>query len=453
MNPGVSRAAQVFALVFMSGCHKTAPPAVDEAAAPLPVDAANVDAGEPSPRCSVTATSNLSADLEVGQGLLLSNRALLGVVRTREQKRFASILWFSRSAQGGTFVDVGEVPAAASSPTLFARSDEEVFAASCVLPLSTGNEVQKPKGRWTVFRIGQLAEPLAVLPESIDCELPTLSAVALPSGSPYGAVLAWDESVKPSPEVLHAVDAGEEPLRGAVRLAFLSPDMHAVARVEAVSPASSNAERPEVISRDGGLWVAWIARQAETTREPALELERPGEDRAYRWVELVALDAQGKPAGSVRRLTPFLGHVSGFEMVGSAGSRVDVYVEVDDERTQGVGGSIAHVIAGLDAAPRSVPTVPEGRERGTASCLSGWPALPSLLLYVDSTDHVRALDLDSDGQPRGRSSLEMALDGARLLVAGPSTGTAGGTDVVTSAPSSGDAQPNGLRWFSCEARR
>jgi hypothetical protein len=415
------------------------------------IDAATVDAGEPGSRCSVKGSVELASDLDVGQATLLSGAGVVGVLRTVSGTRVASVARLPRTGTAATFVDLAPVSGSVSTPSLFTRGDE-VYAVGAVLP-ATSAEGDKSASRWTIFRVnGETAESLATLPDSVDPELPAVSGLALPAGSPFGAVVAWDESVNPQPQATRSADAGEEPLSGAVRVALLAPDMRSVVRVETVSPASSNAERPQVVARDGGLWIAWIARQPETTREAVLEIERPGEDRAYKWVELVALDVQGKAAGPVRRLTPLLGHVSSFEMVGGTRSRVDLYVELDDERTLGAGGSVSHVVASVDAAPRTTPVIPDGRERGTASCLSGSPALPGLLLYVDSTDHVRATALDAEGQNRTMPSPEPAFDGTRLLVAGPSPSTPGSIDVLTWVSPSGEA-PSGLRWLSCDSRR
>ena len=439
------------ALALTSGCHRTTAADSTQGGVTTP-DAASVDASEPPPRCSVGRSADLASDIDVGQATLVSGAAVVGVLRTVSEKRVASVARLPRNGTAVSFVDLAPVSGSVSPPSLFTRGDE-VFAASAVRPAAAGGAPARSEASWIVFRIGpEKAEALAVLPDTVDSELAAVSGLAPATGSPFGAVIAWDESVKAPPRATRGADAGEEPMSGAVRVAFLTPDMLAVARVETVSPATSNAERPEVIARDGGFWVAWIARQPEPTREPAAELERPGEDRAYKWVELVALDGQGKAAGPVRRLTPLLGHVSGFEMMGGARSRVDVFVELDDERTLGAGGSIVHVVASLDSAPRTTPVVPEGRERGTASCLGAGPPLPSLMLYVDSTDHVRAVDLDAEGQSKGPASAEPSLDRTRLLVAGPPPSTPGGLDVLAWVPAAGGASA-GLRWSSCDSRR
>jgi hypothetical protein len=444
--------ARLVALAFMSGCHKTPPATLTEAGVGGS-EASSPDSGEPAPRCAAGARVDLGAtdrDVDVGQALSVSSGAVVGVLRTSQGKRVASVARLSRSSGATTFVDLGSVSGSVSAPTLFARGDE-LFASSAVVPLESTEGLHGGGPCWTLFRVTQTAEALARLPETLDPELPAVSGLALASGSPFGAVIAWDESAPEVPGAPRA-DAADQAPRGIVRIAFLGPDLRTVARVESVSPSASNAERPQVVLREGGFWVAWIARQVEPAREIPGELERPGVDRAYRWVELVALDTSGKPVTPIRRLTPLLGHVASFELIGGARSRADVYVDLDDERTQGAGGSLAHVMAGVDTTPRLTPLIPEGRERETPSCLAQGSVLPSFALYVDLGDRIRALPLDADGQAEGASSSEPAFEGARVLVASHSLSPSTAIEVLASTGSRSTDSPENrsLQWFSCE---
>jgi len=470
----------VFAL--LTGCHKTVPAVPRDGEAPMN-DSGTGDGGEMAPRCSVRASGDIGSpgdgqDLDVGAGVLEEGAAVLGVLRSDHGSRIASIVRFSRAGKVASSVELGRVSRGAAPPAVFTR-DGETFAAGCLLPASN-EEAGAPQGsvvgRLTLLRVTEKAEALATLAEpSVGSESSTVAVSIGPSGSGHGALFAWDEDAvstkpkvsaggTPSPRGDAGVLVGEV-ARGVIRVALVTSDMRSVARLDSVSPDSSDAERPQLAAREGGFWVAWVAHKAEPTRDAPAELEAPGEERAYGWVELLALDPQGKPAGPVRRLTSSSGHVSGFEMASTPqGGRLDVYVGLEDERGQGAGGAIAHVAIAPDGSPRTTSVVPEGRERDTSPWLLT-PVDPTgtsgALLYVDSADHMRSVALDASGDARGPSSSEPVLDQTRPIAFGtsvrrPDGGTLPGLIEVlalATAPGGSTANPEGiLRWVSCETR-
>jgi hypothetical protein len=448
MDSWIPLRAEVAVLVFVAACRKT-PPVVADAGVVVTEDAGMAEAGPPASRCSVTGTVTLGSgeteDLDIEEGVFTSDAAWVALLRTTHGSRIASVVRLGAKESAAHPVDLGAVAGDVSPPTLFVRGND-VLAASCVLPRAdVGASARSEGGHWTVSRLsGDAAAPLLVLAQT-GKDVPTLSACAGPSGSPFGAALAWDEDRAGA----HApvTDGGELP-RGAVRVAFLTPDLRAVARVDTVSPETSDAERPKVLAREGGFWVAWMARRLEASREPAPDLEAPGEEPAYRWVEVLALDAQGKPAGPVRRLTPALGHASGFEMVSAPASRLDVYVALDDEREQGAGGSIVHAVVTAASPPRTVP-LSEGVGRARGLWLDEQSPRPSVLLYVDFADHVRALNLNDEGDADGVASFEPALDELRpFALRRAAHGIEG---LAATAPTS--TRPSALRWISCNASR
>jgi hypothetical protein len=167
----------------------------------------------------------------------------------------------------------------------------------------------------------------------------------------------------------------------------------------------------------------------------------------YRWVELLALDPDGKPAGSAERLTSATGHVSGFSMQ-TQRSRLDLYAAEDDERTDGAGGGISHVALGLDGVTRVAPVVSSGTARGITPTVAWHPMgerndeYEGYLAYLDIADRVRLVPLDPTGDARSAATLEPDLDEARLLAAEP-----GGKILVASPrPDSGRGP---FRWLSC----
>jgi hypothetical protein len=416
------------ALWLALGCKKPTPDVVADAS----VSSATPDVAlrEESPRCTLTEKAILAEpgeSLDFGEGLAIQGGAVLGVSRASHGLRKAAVARVAPHVPA-RIVDLGAISGDDPPPKPFVRG-AETFAAGYVEVLGDGGARAKRAGRQlTVFKVNDAPEPLVTVPQQSD-ESPAFDAVALPVGSSAGALLVWDEDA--------AADAGAEPPRGIIRAALLAPDLRTVTQIGTVSPDITDAERPRVALRDGGFWLAWIAERREPPKDAGQELEAPGEDRAYRWVELLALDEHARPAGAVRRLSSGSGHVAGFDMVGSA-SRLDAAIVLDDERTEGEGGEIVHVVAMAEGAPRVVPVHPSGAARGTAPWLGWASGSPGWLGYVDTSDHTRLVPLDADGAPAGADSIEAVLDEARPVAA------PGANGVLAVSPGAGS-----VRWLSC----
>jgi hypothetical protein len=472
MRHALAALGLIGALRGLPGCHKPAADLQQDARA---LDAGHdvatsLEGGDAAPRCEVTRTSSFGdaeegQDLDVGDGPLLPGGAFVGLLRTVRGSRLASVARIPQSGAQARVMDLGQVSGAVSPPTLFAR-DDDVFAVGRVLPAlarEAGDSVIPGDSRGaTLFHVAdaspatgmvtsaQAPEPLLTLPP-MGTDASAIAAVAAPMGSPLGAILAWDEdaprpvSRSSDPQAGVGID-----IRGVIRVALVGPNMRTLMRVDLVSPGATDAERPRVALREGGFWVAWIARKIEPEKDAASEIEGPGQEQAYRWVELLALDVQGKPVGPVRRLTAATGHASGFVMdTDPRGSRLDLYVGLDEERSDGTGGGIVRVTLGPEGPPRVTPMLSEGVARGSAPWLVR-AAMGEWLLYVDvvdAADHTRALLLDNEGQITGLPSLEPNLDDARPIAASPMRGASASSGgevlALTQAP------PGPLRWLSC----
>jgi hypothetical protein len=463
------KALAALGLIEVFGCHKPPPTPQQEAgvAEPTRDAAANLEAIDASPHCRITGIGKLGGpdegqDLDVGDGLLTPGAALVGVSRTTGGSRLASVLRVPRQGEA-TFTDLGRISKDVPPPALFAR-DDDLFAVARVSPDAVNGDggsgiVAEARGA-TVFRIaGTSFEPLITLPPG-GADPSAIAAVAAPVSSPLGAVLVWDEDAPRPASAMADLSANAPPnVRGTIRVALIGPDLRTLLRVDVASPDTTDAERPRVALRDGGFWVAWIARQTEPRKDAAPEIEGPGQDRAYRWVEVVALDLQGKARGPIRRLTSATGHASGFVMAAkgtsaeSLASSLDVYVGLDDEPSEGSGGGITRVTVGPDGTAHTVPLVSDGVARDAAPWRIG-EASGGWLLYLDAAggaEHLRSFPLDGEGNPAGPSSLEPVLDDARPIawVAAKRGGTpsASGAEILALAQS----QPGPLRWFSCAA--
>lgn len=423
-------------------CHKGGPASEPDAGATVALNdgAARGDAGDVARRCNDVGSSKLVGftngdDLEFGEAVGGPSGVFVGLLRSSRGEARAAVARVERQGLPSV-VDLGATVGDVPPPQPFVRGGE-VFAVGYVRLASSdaGIPFRRPSQRsLTLFRLGEVAEPLSSLTQMSE-ESPSFDVIPTTLGAPSGALLAWDED---------APDAH----RGLIRVATLSADLRTVVRSGVVSPETTDAERPQLATRDtGGYWLAWIARKVEPLRDAGPELEGPSEDRAYRWVELLALDADGSPVASVRRLTAATGHVSGFSMA-THGSRLDLYVPEEDERTDGSGGEILHIAITGDGIAHVAPTVTSGAAHGaTPAVVWRMPRTESgdsqgYLAYADVTDRSWLALLDGTGAPRGTATLEPSLDDARLLAAD----VGGGLLVGASRPDSAD---NVFRWLSC----
>jgi hypothetical protein len=423
-------------------CHEAAPSRLlDAGAMRVPDEASAVlVAAEPERGCHVEKAAALPGfvegdDLEFGEAVRSPAGAFVGLLRSSGGTTLASVARVEGQA-AASLVDLGAAVADAPPPQPFLRG-AEVFAAGYVRGAQAEAGAHLPPRAvrpLSVFRVGDVAERLVTLTQTSD-ESPSFDVAAGIPGGSIGALLAWDEDAP-------------EGHRGLVRVAVLSPDLRAIVRAAVASPETTDAERPGLAVRAaGGYWLAWIARKAEPPRDAGPELEGPSEDRAYRWIELVALDVDGRPVGPVRRLTSATGHVSGFSME-THFARLDLYGSQDDEPTDGAGGGIVHVAVDVNGLASVAPIVASGTARGVTPIVMWERVGPQFdedgghLAYLDLTDHTRLVRLDRTGSERATATLEPDLDDARLLAAEPE----GHFFVAAPRPESSNSV---FRWLRC----
>jgi hypothetical protein len=232
-----------------------------------------------------------------------------------------------------------------------------------------------------------------------------------------------------------------------IRSATIAADGH-VGAARDVSPPDSDAELPRVVATSGGFAVFWIARgpEAAAASHDASALEVAGESMAPGWLETVAVDANGAPAGNVRRLTPASGHVSTYDVaaIGPApGATLLVIARDDGERSDGSGGQLLRVRLTGDVLQAPEPLTTEGLGRGAPALVSG--ATP-WLSWVARDESLRLMAFDPAGAPAGPASSEPNLDEARPLII-TSTASQGVDRVLAAFPGDANAQ---LRLFECE---
>jgi hypothetical protein len=270
-----------------------------------------------------------------------------------------------------------------------------------------GFHVKVPDAGWTrelrVARVDEakLGETLGSVVEQHD------ESLAFDLDWPEGggaALVAWDEDAPPPKQ--DGAGAGKGIERGFVKVRTLGDGKTRVA-----SPETSDAESPRLLSRPDGFWLAWLSRRTEETHGSFVE--GPGEKRAFRWVEVVALDARGDPASPVRRVSPERGRAVSFELAKGEGGQLVVFVQDEAASGEGAGGRIVRHVVGGDRVETS-DVVDGGVGHAIAELVRGTRET-SWLAWNDGNDRVHLLPLGEKLAPTSASTQEASLEGARVI--------------------------------------
>jgi hypothetical protein len=237
-----------------------------------------------------------------------------------------------------------------------------------------------------------------------------------PAG-PSSVVVVWDEASRAGHGVIRSTTV---PLPDRMSSVAASPSPPAPASggaVHDVSPPESDAEVPRVVTFGVGSVVLWIARRPEPgPPADAAEVEATGEPRSFGWLESVALDERGAPAGPVRRLTPASGHVSAYDVrTLPAAQRPTLLVVArdDGEAVDASGGELLRVRIVGDTVEPPVAFPSDGLGRGGPALVDGdrpW------LVWIGPHEQLRLLPLDAEGAPAGKPSAEDEMSEARPLL-------------------------------------
>ena len=433
-------AASTAALAGCSGCSRDqATPSAAASASASAAPAAMV--AETLPRCRIDGARLAlpGDDVVAGEAVLGPDALYLGVVRREGTKRLAGVVRASLDLSGLKMIELG--PALGDDPpptprlrgkapfvTSFARRASGDAGAGAGADAGAGSmgstrrlDIARVDGT-TLVNEGSFVQQAD---ESLAYD------IAWPEADAAGAgIVAWDEDAPPDV----AAALGD---RGIVKVQLLG----AGTKARVASPEKSDAEAPRLLARPGGYWLAWLARRAEAAENagPSGNAEGPGERRAYRWVELVALDAKGEATSPVRRISPEKGRVASFDLVRTGGpTDAQVVVLVQDEAAHAEG-----------SGERMVRYVTDGDKVDAADLLDGGigHALADLLpptganrwlAFVDTQEHAHLVPLGPTLRIAGANTTEPALDGARVLGTAP-------PDVVYAVGSAGTAEVAGGR--------
>lgn len=395
------RAAAALVAIGVASCNGCSK---EQAPSALATDGGAAMIAEPLPRCRADGAQVAlpGEDVLVGDVAIGPAGIAVGVVRRDGAKHVASVVRAPLDLGAVRVIDVG--PARGDDPPPSPRwNGDKAFVAFYTKTADAG---------WTrelrIARMeeGSVGETIASVVQQHDESL----AFDLAWGEGGSALVAWDEDAPPKED--GGAQKGID--RGFVKVRSLGEG----GRTRVASPESSDAEMPRLLPRPGGFWLGWLAKKTEETQ--GSYDEGPGEKRAYRWVEVVALDARGEPTSPVRRVSPEKGRAVAFELASNDDGRLVVLVQDEAAPGEGAGGRIVRHVA-LDERIESEDLVDAGVGQAIAELAPVASASDGRwLAWHDGSDRVHLLPLAGKLTAASPSSPEPALDGARVIGAASS---------------------------------
>lgn len=409
------------------GCRKSEPPPGDAASSASSGSASGVSpqaavVKESLPRCR-TDGARLALpgdDLVTGDAVVAADALLVGVVRREGNKRIASVVRASLDLGTVKMLDLGaalgddpppspKLRGATAFVTSFARARPGADRADAGVQAdagASGNTMTR------VLEIARVDGATLVNEGSIVQQADESLAydVAWPDGDKGTPLVAWDEDAPPRAGALLAD-------RGVVKVQLVG----AGNRPRVASPDATDAEAPRLLARRGGFWLAWLARRPEVAEDAGAAAEGPGERRAYRWVEIVALDAKGEPTSPVRRVSPEKGHAASFDLA-ATGDDAQLVVVVQDETapTEGAGERVVrYAIEGDRTESGDLLDGGVGHALAEVLAQSGGAAAPRWLAFTDTQEHAHLVPLGPALRLAGAATTEPSLDGARIVASAP----------------------------------
>lgn len=399
---------------------------------------------ESLPRCRVEgARLALPGDDTVtGDAAASADALFVGAIRREGTRRIASVVRAPLDLASLKVIDLGTALGEDPPPSprmrggfafvasyARARAGADAGAGAGAGAPGGGADAGVGAGLTRVLDVGRLEGDAVVSLGSVAQQADESLAydVAWPLDADKAAPLvAWDEDAPPRAgaflsdrgvikvQVLRSGGSGSAVDGGAGRARIASPD-------------TSDAEAPRLLARRGGYWLAWLARRPEVVEDagPNGALEGPGERRAYRWVELVALDLRGEPKSPVRRVSPEKGRVASFDLAAgepSPGHDAQLVLLVQDEaaHSEGAGERLVRYAINGDAV-ESADLLDGGIGHGLAELLpaAGDGGAGRWLVFSDAQEHAHLVPLGTTLRLTAPATAEPSLDGARIVASAP----------------------------------
>lgn len=428
-----SSAVVSLAMAAVMACKKDPPPEpAPTANGPLIVPPALSVVPEALPRCRVEGAPLAipGEDVIVGDAIVTSDALWVGVVRGEGKKRLAGLVKAALDLTSQKIVEIA--PSGGDDPPPSPRLARGATAVTYFTRSPRKLQIARVDAAGTLGKID------AIVPQQSDESL--AYDVAWPEGQGTEAsapLVAWDEDAPPSTDMTKVPILGV-PDRGVVKVQ-LGVDG---AKSRVASPETSDAESPRLAPRKGGYWLAWLARKPDPREDGGVRAEGPGEHRAFRWVELVALDAKGEAASPVRRVSPAQGRVVAFDLARGATDR-ELVVLVQDEAARAEGGGerlVRYVVDGEKADKiEGSDLVDAGIGQALAEIVPApWQGSQPQrwLSFADVRERTHLVPLGAGVRSAGAPTAEPTLDGARVLASGPG-------DTVFAVGSSGASGADG----------
>ena len=373
--------------------------------------AASGATAEVLPRCRGEAQR-----LALGEGAVVGNVAvgpnglLVGLVRSNGGKRTASIVRASLDLASQQTIDLG---------TSFGDDPPPSPRWKGTTPYAFWLERPARDGgpRTRTLKVARLTDDHIGLESQVEQQADESTAFDVAWSEGMG-LAAWDEDAPNKPDA--ALPSISE--RGYVKVQLLGADKPRIA-----SPETSDADSPRLVARPaGGFWLAWLARRVE---EAPSGVEGPGEDKDFRWVEAIPLDAHGEPRGAVRRVSPERGRAVAFD-VAASGSDLVVLVQDEAAAAEGGGARLLRFVVGGGTVLPGTDLVDGGVGHALAQVVAAPDGTPARwLAWSDVAEHAHLTALGNGLAPDGAggATLEPSFDGARVLAqtSGTSETTAG----------------------------
>lgn len=354
-----------------------APPAPKTAAAdasdagPLPDPAEEID--DPTAPFAV----------EVGRGAVFDGGFAVGARRDEKSGAVGMIATLGRDGNGGRLVRLGRLRGDLDPPVV-------AGAGNAVIAVMVEPNAGNPNlGGGRALRVAKVEGTQVTwgpeLPEGRD-ESQAIDVAA----SAQRAIVAWDDLV------------GTTEKRSAIMLATVDvATMKVVTLAHAVSTNNEDAERPRLVARPGGYWLAYAVRGAADPKKKKANEEDDrelGESITTSFVTLVPLDESGAPTAAGRAVTPKSGHVLTYDLeIGEDGGAIVAWRD-DDTPTGSGGGRLLVTLARLGGGGEPRELAEETAGAGVPDLLPGWLSLAS----VNGPTRIAALS------PRGELVDELA---------------------------------------------
>jgi hypothetical protein len=321
---------------------------------------------------------------EVGEGVAWSDGFAVGAIHESEGSHSMSVVLLDRSGRGGKVIPLGTAHGDIEPPRVAARGATVV--AGVLSPGINGRSLRLAK-----IESGTVTWGATILQKSDESQ-----AFDLGLGEKKG-IAVWDED-GPSSGLIQASTFDVAHAGGAT-----TP--------RTISAPGADAESPTLAPRPGGgYWLAYIARRpGGENPEAGYEAEPVG----FRWIEVMALDAQGSPTGVARAATPKDAHVMVYDMAAlDDGSALVVWRDNDTPLESAAGPVMRTVVHAGTIEPASLLVASESGG-GAPSLLPGWAAV------TDAADTTRLAPVGRAGELAGPFNAEPDIGAGEPIAVGP----------------------------------